>query len=72
MRPPDELTPREHEVLQLLAQGQTDREIARSLTVSVTTVKLHVEHILTKLGVTDRARVADRAVELGLLGKQSG
>jgi DNA-binding NarL/FixJ family response regulator len=72
MRAPDQLTPREHEVLRLLAQGHTDREIARSLTVSVGTVKLHVEHILAKLGVTDRTRLAARAVELGLLGKQSG
>jgi DNA-binding CsgD family transcriptional regulator len=38
----------EREVLHLLAQGQTNREVARSLTVSVSTAKIHVEHILAK------------------------
>lgn len=61
------LTPREHEVLQFLAQGQTNREIASKLTVSVSTVKTHVEHILARLGVSDRTRAAVRATELGLL-----
>ena len=61
------LTPREHEVLQFLAQGQTNREIACKLTVSVSTIKTHVEHILAKLGVSDRTRAAVRATELGLL-----
>jgi DNA-binding NarL/FixJ family response regulator len=62
------LSPREREVLQLLAQGQTNREIARALTVSVSTVKIHVEHILAKLDVCDRTQAAVRAIELGLLG----
>jgi DNA-binding NarL/FixJ family response regulator len=61
------LSPREREVLQLLAQGRTNREIARTLTVSVSTVKIHVEHILAKLGVSDRTQAAVRALELGLL-----
>ena len=61
------LTSREHEVLQFLAQGQTNREIASKLTVSVSTIKTHVEHILAKLGVSDRTRAAVRATELGLL-----
>jgi DNA-binding NarL/FixJ family response regulator len=65
--PPVQLSPREHEVLQLLAQGQTNREIARVLTVSVSTVKIHVEHILAKLGACDRTQAAVRAIELGLL-----
>jgi DNA-binding NarL/FixJ family response regulator len=65
--PPVQLSPREHEVLQLLSQGQTNREIARALTVSVSTVKIHVEHILAKLGVCDRTQAAVRAIELGLL-----
>ncbi|GAC1614072.1 MAG: response regulator transcription factor [Ktedonobacteraceae bacterium] len=65
--PPERLSPREREVLQLVTQGQTNREIAQNLTVSVSTVKIHVEHILAKLGVSDRTQAAVRAVELGLL-----
>ena len=61
------LSPREHEVLQLLVQGQTNREIAEHLFLSVSTVKVHVEHIFAKLGVSDRTQAAVRAVELGLL-----
>ena len=64
---PVQLSPREREVLQLLAQGLTNREIARALTVSASTVKIHVEHILAKLGVSDRTQAAVRAIELGLL-----
>lgn len=65
--PLEQLSQRELEVLQLLTQGQTNREIARNLIVSVSTVKNHVEHILAKLGVSDRTQAAVRAVELGLL-----
>jgi DNA-binding NarL/FixJ family response regulator len=61
------LSPREREVLRLLTQGQTNREIAQNLIVSVSTVKIHVEHILAKLGVSDRTQAAVRAIELGLL-----
>jgi DNA-binding NarL/FixJ family response regulator len=61
------LTPREIEVLQLLAQGQTNREIASKLTLSVSTVKIHVEHILEKLSVSDRTQAAVRAIQLGLI-----
>ncbi|HET9918597.1 MAG TPA: response regulator transcription factor [Ktedonobacteraceae bacterium] len=64
---PGRLSPREREVLQLLTQGQTNREIAQNLTVSVSTVKIHVEHILAKLGVSDRTQAAVRAIEMGLL-----
>jgi len=63
----ERLTPRENQVLQLLAQGMTNREIAGQLTVSVGTVKIHVEHIIAKLGVSDRTQAAVRAVESGLL-----
>jgi DNA-binding NarL/FixJ family response regulator len=65
--PPDRLTPREHEVLYLLALGLTNREIASKLAVSAGTVKIHVEHIIAKLGVSDRTQAAVRAVQLGLL-----
>ncbi len=69
--PPIPLSPREHEVLQLLVQGQTNPEIASKLTVSVSTVKIHVEHILAKLDVSDRTQAAVRAIELGLLHTNS-
>ena len=61
------LTPREAEVLELLAQGQTNREIARSLVVSVGTAKLHVHRVISKLGVCDRTQAALLAISLGLL-----
>jgi len=61
------LTPREVEVLRFLAQGQTNRQISRQLVVSPATVKVHVEHILAKLGVSDRTQAAVRASEAGLL-----
>jgi DNA-binding NarL/FixJ family response regulator len=64
----ERLTPREQEVLQLLAQGRTNNEIARELVLGLTTVKFHVEHIIAKLGVADRTQAAVRAVESGLLG----
>ena len=54
-------------MLQLLAQGQTNREIARNLRVSVGTVKVHVERIIAKMGASDRTQAAVRAIELGLL-----
>ncbi len=64
----EQLTPRELEVLRLLPQGLTNRQIADRLYISVGTVKLHVERILAKLGVADRTQAAARAVELGLGG----
>ncbi len=62
------LTPREHEVLQLLAQGLTNRQIGGALTLGAGTVKTHVEHILAKLGVEDRTQAAVRGIGLGLVG----
>ena len=59
-------------MLHLLAQGQTNREIATNLMVSVSTVKTHVEHTLAKLGVSDRTQAAVRAIELGLLQNIQG
>jgi DNA-binding NarL/FixJ family response regulator len=52
----DDLTPREAEVLQLIAAGQSNREIARSLFVSEATVKTHVNRIFAKTGSRDRAQ----------------
>ena len=62
----EQLTPRELDVLRLLVQGLTNRQIAERLFISVGTVKLHVERIIAKLDVTDRTQAAARAVELGL------
>lgn len=64
---PDPLTPRELEILHLVAQGRTNREIAERLIVAVGTIKVHVEHILGKLGAADRTQAAVRAVELGIV-----
>lgn len=61
------LTPREVEILRFLVRGQTNREIAQELVVSRGTVKNHVQHIIAKLGVSDRTQAAVRAVELGLI-----
>ena len=60
------LTPREAEVLQLLAQGLTNREIAKKMNFSVGTAKITVRHVITKLGVSDRTQAAVLAVEAGL------
>ena len=57
------LTQRESEVLKQLALGLTNKEIAQSLNISYETVKEHVQHILRKIGVTDRTQAAVWAVE---------
>ena len=62
------LTPRELEVLGLLRHGWTNPQIARKLVISPKTVKRHVEHIITKLGVSDRTQAVVRALELGIIG----
>jgi DNA-binding NarL/FixJ family response regulator len=62
----EELTPREAEVLRLLAQGRTNPQIARIVLSSVSTVKIHVQNIISKFGVSDRTQAAVRAIELGL------
>jgi NarL family two-component system response regulator LiaR len=63
---PKGITPREAEVLKLLAQGRTNPQIAQDLAVSRGTVKIHVQNIISKLGVSDRTQAAVRAIELGL------
>lgn len=52
------LSPREQEVLQQIARGASNKEIARSLDIAETTVKIHVQHILRKLGLTSRVQAA--------------
>ena len=64
--PFDDLTPRESEILGLLAEGQSNKVIARNLGISDGTVKLHVKAILRKLGVHSRVEAAVIAVEQGL------
>lgn len=61
------LTTREREVLAEVARGRSNREIARTLTLSEKTVKAHVSAILTKLGVHDRTQAALYAVRTGLV-----
>jgi predicted ATPase/DNA-binding CsgD family transcriptional regulator len=61
------LTPRERELLQLLAAGRSYQEIAGELTLAVGTVKSHAHNIYGKLGVSNRVQAAARAAELGLL-----
>jgi len=60
------LSPREQDILLGIAQGQGNKEIARSLGIAETTVKIHVQHILRKLGVSSRVQAAVIAVEHGL------
>jgi len=65
--PVEELTPRETEVLQLMADGLTNKAIAQKLSISEHTVKFHVNAILGKLGVQSRTEAVVRATRLGLL-----
>jgi two-component system, NarL family, response regulator LiaR len=64
---PEPLTERETEVLRLLAQGQSNKEIARHLHIVEDTVKTHIRHILGKLGVQSRTQAVLSALHLGLL-----
>jgi len=68
--PFSELTPRELEILAHIAEGQSNKAIARDLDISDGTVKLHVKSILRKLGMHSRVEAAVKAVEYGLGGKQ--
>jgi DNA-binding NarL/FixJ family response regulator len=62
-QPDERLTPRERDVLRLLAEGLADREIAAALTISTRTVETHVSSILHKLGVRNRAEAVARAAD---------
>ena len=62
-----DLSDREVQVLQLMARGMSNQEIAQELFVSNTTVKTHVSHILTKLGVRDRVQAVVEAYDSGIV-----
>ena len=64
---PDDLSPRELEILELVAQGSTNREAAKRLFISEATVKTHLLHIYAKLGVNDRAAAVATGFDRGLL-----
>ena len=67
---PEPLTPREMDVLRLLAQGQSNKEIARALHLVEETVKSHVGHILAKLGVQSRTQAVLAAIRWGIVSPQ--
>ena len=60
------LSPREQDILRGIARGQGNKEIARELGIAETTVKIHVQHILSKLDVSSRVQAAVIATEHGL------
>ncbi len=67
VRPLDVLSPREADVLRLLAMGRSNEEIAGNLVLALSTVKWHVAHIYRKLGVNGRMQAVARARELRLI-----
>ena len=62
-----ELTPRELEVLRLIVEGKSNKEIAAELSVAEGTVKIHVNNILSKMGVSDRTQAATFALQRGII-----
>jgi NarL family two-component system response regulator LiaR len=71
LRPGDDFTDREFEVLELMVEGARNQEISEHLFVSMATVKSHVGNILSKLGVTSRTEAVAYALKNGLVSKSS-
>jgi len=69
-QPADVLSPREREIVQRLAKGGSNKEIARDLDLAESTVKIHVQHILRKLGLNSRVQAAVWAIENGIATRQ--
>lgn len=69
-KPVVELTPKEHETLRLIAQGMSNKGIARELGISEATVKVHVKHLLKKLALKSRVEAALWAVSNGILDSE--
>ena len=65
--PVEALTPRELEVLQIMARGARNRDIADELVISERTVKIHVANVMAKLSVSNRTAAVVRAMDLGLI-----
>jgi NarL family two-component system response regulator LiaR len=69
---PAALTAREQEVLALIGRGLANKQIARELSIAEKTVKTHVSHVLSKLGLADRTQAALYAVRVGLVDPRGG
>jgi two-component system nitrate/nitrite response regulator NarL len=65
--PIEQLSPRERDILRGIARGASNKEIARDLGIAETTVKIHVQHVLRKLGLSSRVQAAVAATAHGLL-----
>lgn len=65
-RPTSELSPREREIIRLIAQGLSNRDIGRRLVLSEKTIKNHVSHIFAKIHCTARSQAAVHAIRIGL------
>ena len=70
--PPELLTDRELDVLRLVAQGRHNSEIGQDLGIATGTIKVHMHHINSKLGISDRTKAVVRAIDLGILAPVSG
>jgi two-component system, NarL family, nitrate/nitrite response regulator NarL len=67
----DKLSPREREILVLLARGASNKEMARELDLAESTVKIHIQNILRKLGLSSRVQAAVYAVESGIAPRRA-
>jgi len=68
----DQLTPRQRDILRLVALGHTNREIATLLEISVRTVEVHRFNLMRRLEVRNVAQLLRRALQMGLLSKNFG